>query len=140
MPKFTHKKKSKNNVKPLWECYLEKIYFDPSHPGSFRGAYKLHKAIKDEGKYTISLSKVKQWLQNQESFSLHKPLCRSFHHLKVIVRGLNDQYKADLVDMQKLQDKNDGVCFLLVVIDVFSRFMWIEPLENKLEDMVINAF
>ena len=62
MPKFTHKKKSinpKNNVKPSWEHYLEKMYFDPFHPGSFRGANKLHEAIKDEGKYTISLSKVK---------------------------------------------------------------------------------
>ena len=51
MPKFTHKKKCinpKNNVKPSWEHYLEKIYFDPSHPGSFRGANKLHKAIKDK--------------------------------------------------------------------------------------------
>ena len=116
---------------------FRKIYFDPSHPGSFRGANKLHEAIKDEGKYTISLSKVKQWLQNQESFSLHKPLRRSFHHLKVIIGGLNDQYKAD---MQKLKDKNDGVRFLLIIIDVFSRFMWVEPLENKLEDTVINAF
>ena len=62
MPKYTHKKKSiipKNNVKPSWECYLEKNYFNPSHPGSFQGANKLHKAIKDEGKYTIPLSKVK---------------------------------------------------------------------------------
>ena len=42
--------------------------------------------------------------------------------------------------MQKLKDKNDGVHFLLIVIDVFSRFMWVKPLENKLEDMVINAF
>ena len=65
---------------------------------------------------------------------------RSFCHLKVIVGGLNDQYEADLVDMQKLKDKNDGVYFLLIVIDVFSRFMWVEPLENKLEDTVINAF
>ena len=94
MPKFTHKKKSinpKNNVKLSWECYLEKIYFNPSHPGSFHGANKLHKAIKDEGKYTISLSKVKQRLQNQESFSLHKSLRRSFQHLKVIFGGLHDQ-------------------------------------------------
>ena len=62
MPKFTHKKKSinpKNNVKSAWECYLEIIYFDPSHPGSFQGANKLHEAIKDEGKYTIPLNKVK---------------------------------------------------------------------------------
>ena len=43
---------------------------------------------------------------------------RSFCHLKVIVRGLNDQYKVDLADMQKLKDKNDGVHFLLIVIDL----------------------
>ena len=79
-------------------------------------------------------------LQNQESFSLHKPLCRAFCHLKVIIGGLNDQYKVDLVDMQKLKDKNDGVQFLLIVIDVFSRFMWVEPLENKFRDTAINAF
>ena len=62
------------------------------------------------------------------------------HRLKVIVGGLNDQHKADFTYMGKLKDKNDGVRFLLIVIDVFSRFMWVEPLENKLEDMVINAF
>ena len=70
-----------------------------------------------------SIKKVKQWLQNQESFSLHKPLHRAFCHLKVIVGVLNYQYKVDLVDMQKLKDKNDGVQFLLIVIDVFSRLM-----------------
>ena len=35
---------------------LGKIYFDP---GSFKGVNKLHKANKDEGRYTILLSKVK---------------------------------------------------------------------------------
>ena len=30
--------------------------------------------------------------------------------------------------------------FLLIVIDVYSRFMWVKPLENKLEDTVINTF
>ena len=119
---------------------MEKIYFDPSHPGSSKGANKLHQAIKDEEKYTIPLSKVKQWLQNQESYSLHKPLHRAFQCLKVIVGGINDQYEADLADMQKLKDKNDGVRFLLVVIDVFSRFMWVKPLKNKLKKTVINAF
>ena len=42
--------------------------------------------------------------------------------------------------MQKLKDRNDGVQFLFIVIDVFSRFMWVESLENKLKDTVINAF
>ena len=44
----------------------------------------------------MPLSKIKQWLQNQESFSLHKPLHRSFCHLEVILGGLHDQYEADL--------------------------------------------
>ena len=62
--KFTPRKKKKSinphqNVKSSWEQYLEKIYFDPSYPGSFKGVNKLHKAIKDEGKYTIPLNKVK---------------------------------------------------------------------------------
>ena len=30
--------------------------------------------------------------------------------------------------------------FYSLLIDVFSRFMWVEPLENKLKDTVINAF
>ena len=42
--------------------------------------------------------------------------------------------------MQKLKDKNNGVRFLLVSIDVCSRFMWVEPLENKLKYTIINAF
>ena len=76
MPKFTHKKKSinpKQNVKSAWEQYLEKIYFDPSHPGSFKGANKLHEAIKDEGKYTIPLSKVNDGykIKNHSVFTNH---------------------------------------------------------------------
>ena len=30
--------------------------------------------------------------------------------------------------------------YSIIIIDVFFRFMWVEPLENKLKDTVINAF
>ena len=79
-----------------WEQYLEKIYFNLFHPGSFKGANKLHEAIKDEGKYTISLSKVKNKIKNHSVFTSH--CIELFCHLKVIVGGLNDQYEADLAD------------------------------------------
>ena len=36
MPKFTHKKKSKDNVKPLWECYLEKNKLEDMVINAFR--------------------------------------------------------------------------------------------------------
>ena len=61
------------------------------------------------GKHVISLPKIKKWLQDKESFNLNKPVRRKFKRLRVIVMGMHDQYEADLVDMQKLKDKNDGI-------------------------------
>ena len=54
--------------------------------------------------------------------------------------GMHDQYEADLADMQKLKDKNDGIQFLLVVIDVFMRYVWVEALKTKSELDVIQGF
>ena len=38
-----------------------------------------------------------------------------------------------------LQEKNDGVKYLLVVIDVFSRYLWIQPLKSKQHGQVIEG-
>ena len=51
--------------------------------------------------------------------------------LKVIVSGPNEQLDVDLEDMQSLSKDNDGIKYLLVAIDVFSRYAWVEPLKNK---------
>jgi hypothetical protein len=49
----------------------------------------------------------------------------------VIVSGPNEQLDVDLEDMQSLSKDNDGIKYLLVAIDVFSRYAWVEPLKNK---------
>ena len=137
-----HKQRTTNlpqDPKP-WEHYLHRIYFDPRHPTSLKGTNKLYHAIKEDGRYRLPLSKICTWLQNQESFSLYKPVRREFKKLRVIIGGLHDQYDADLANMQKLEEKNDGVRFLLIVIDVFSHHLWVEPLLNKTEESVIEAF
>lgn len=120
--------------------YLQRIYYDPKHPGSFKGPNKLHRVVKKEGKFNVGIGKIRNWLNSQESYSLHKPVRRIFKRAKVIVTGLNDQYEADLADMQRLKRKNNGVSFLLVVIDVFSRYLWVETIPTKREVDVIAAF
>ena len=122
------------------DAYLSKIYFDPKHPASFKGPSKVLHAIRKEGIKDISLHDVKEWLKNQDSYTLNKQLRRKFKRSKVIVTGLKDQYEADLADVQKLSKENDGIRFLLVVIDVFSRFLWVEPLPSKHEENVIKGF
>ena len=103
-----------------WEKYLKSIYFDPSHPASFGGPDRLYKIFKKEGKYTISHSQIKKWIQKQESYSRNKGVKRNFQRGRVIVAGIDDQFDADLASLIYYADDNDGYKYLLVVIDIFS--------------------
>ena len=56
------------------------------------------------------------------------------HHFRkrtVYVSGIDEIWAADLVDMQSFAKDNDGVKYLLTVIDVFSKYGWIVPLNDK---------
>ena len=109
-----------------------KIYFDPSHPGSFKRPNKLHDMVVKEGKHHISIGKILKWLQEQKSYSLMKPVKRKFKRMRVIVSGMYDQYNADLADYVGYSNANDGYRYLLFVIDVFSRYLWVEPIKINL--------
>ena len=37
-------------------------------------------------------------------------------------------------------DENDGYKYLLVVIDIFSRYEWVQPLKDKCSNEVVKAF
>ena len=49
-------------------------------------------------------------------------------------------WAADLVNMGKFSKWNNGIRYLLMVIDVFSKFRWIEPLKNKKAGYILEAF
>ena len=42
--------------------------------------------------------------------------------------------------MQLIKKLNKGICFLLSVIDVFSKYAWVIPLKAKKRITVTNAF
>ena len=123
-----------------WEKYLEKIYFNPSHPVSYEGPVRLYKYVKQEGKYKISHNQIKRWIQKQESYSRNKGVKRKFQRGRVIVAGIDDQLDADLASFISYADENDGYKYLLVVIDISSRHAWVQPLKDKGSNEVINAF
>ena len=45
----------------------------------------------------------------------------------------------DLVDLQKLAKYNKGYKYLLTVIDVLSKFAWVEPLKTKSATTMVEA-
>ncbi len=55
---------------------------------------------------------------------------RRFRRRGVVVGGPNQQWQADLVDMSRLKNVNDGTTFILTVIDVFSKLAWCVKLKK----------
>lgn len=123
-----------------WEDYLAKIYYDPFAAGSFTGVDKLFRYVQNEGKYNISKYKVRKWLQRQEPYSLQRPVRRQYRCNKVVVAGIDDQWDADLMDMTKFRKENDGVQYVLLVIDIFSKYLWMQPLKDKKGPTTARAF
>ena len=123
-----------------WQGYLKDIYFNPLHPASFGGPEKLYHAAQQEGKYDLTRNQVKKWLHKQEPYSLQKPIRYSFQRTPIVVAGIDDQWSADLMDLKKFSKDNEGYSYVLVVVDTFSKYMWLRPLKNKLGESVAKAF
>ena len=79
------------------------------------------------------------WSQ-QLADELHKPITRNFQKRSVISNGIDDIWAADLVEMQKFSKWNKGIKYLLMVIDVFSKYGWIRGLKDKKTETVSEAF
>ncbi len=121
------------------EDYLKMIYFNQAHPTAFAGPEKLHQVVKNEGLYNISRSKLKQWLQDQDSYSLHKPVRYKFKRKRIVPTGRDSQWDMDLADVSNIAKYNNGIRYLLIAIDTFSRKLWVRPLTDKNHKTVLPA-
>lgn len=70
---------------------------------------------------------------------MHKPVVKKFPKRRVQVNGIDEIWAADLIDMQALSKQNNGVKYLLAVIDVFSKYGWLIPLKDKSGELVAKA-
>jgi len=70
---------------------------------------------------------------------LHKQARRNFKRRVVIIKGIDDLWQADLVEMGTYSTYNKGFRFLLTVIDTFSKYAWTAALKTKSAPDVTNA-
>ena len=70
---------------------------------------------------------------------LHKPIIRYLK--KTVYSGFKDNiWEADLADMQLISKFSKGFRFLLYVIDIFSKYAWVVPLNDKEGVNIADAF
>ena len=71
---------------------------------------------------------------------LHKQVIKKFKRREVYARFNPNIWAADLAEMESLSSKNKSVKYLLCVIDVFSKYAWVKPLQDKNGEIVLNDF
>ena len=113
---------------------LKNNYYNPKNTGSYGGVERLRRTTKYKRR------EVKKFLQSEDTYTLHKPIRRNFKRRRVIVGGIRQQFQADLIDVRNLKLENDGVCYLLTAIDVFSKYGYAKPLLDKTGFSLLKAF
>ena len=87
---------------------------------------------------TMTIGAGIQWTNNMAN-ELHKPVRKKFLKRFVFVRHVDDIWGADLVELPTLSKKNSGFRYILMVIDVFSKYGWGVPLKTKTGKEVASA-
>ena len=70
---------------------------------------------------------------------LHKPIIKKFEKRKVYSQFKDNIWGVDLADMQSLSRKNEGIKYLLCVIDLYSKYAFVVPLKDKKRISIVNA-
>jgi len=116
---------------------MDKIILDTYKEHGFPGPTVLQKILRRTGHH-YTLNEIKQAIGKNETYQLHKSV-KSNIQSSVVAFNTNDLWEMDLLDMQKYSHKNNGMKWILIVIDVFTRKAYGIALKTKGEKDVSDA-
>ena len=114
---------------------LERQYETPGEPLYMSGISK----IKDYYKNLLSIEEIREFLAHSRTYTTHYQFKRPKFN-PYYVRRLRQQFQLDLTEVSKISEHNDGVNYLFLCIDVFSRKLWVRPLQRKTASEVLSNF
>ena len=90
----------------------------------------------------LTLKQIQDHLNSVEVHTLHKEnRKRAKYYIPMYSKHPRDLVEADLLDMTYFNpNENDNTRHLLIVIDTFTKAIFLEPIENKQAETVLNAF
>jgi Integrase core domain/Chromo (CHRromatin Organisation MOdifier) domain len=122
---------------------LEKIYYDPSSPGSFGGIDKLLREANRLYLLThtkkISRHVVRKYLSTQDAYTLIRPARKRFPKNPYLIKYKGYQFASDLMILDQFGEENDGYKVLLIVMDLYSRYVFVRALKDKSARSVLNG-
>ena len=88
----------------------------------------------------LSKKKVEQFLQTKTSYTKFGPPNTCFRRLQAFSKYFNEIWCMDLAFVDKLTSQNNGVKFLLVAVDIFSRIVRVQTMKTKNAKDILQAF
>lgn len=70
---------------------------------------------------------------------LHRQARKNFPRRSVYIKGIDDIWQCDLVDMQPHAKQNRGYKYILTIIDALSKYAWAVPVRDKRGDTITAA-
>jgi len=122
---------------------ISDLCHDAGSPALFTSLPKLLAAEPAERKMKgkpQSFGVIKAWLEEQDAYTLHRPAKKRFAHNPYTVTNVMDVWECDLLDVQAYAKYNDNYKYILSVIDIFSKFLFLVTVKTKSGPAATTAF
>ena len=122
------------------------IASDPKYDGCQRGLASMVYKFFDKKSSGSGASKTSRANEMSEvsnvklADELHKLAIKNFSKPKVYPSFKDNIWGVDLANMQLLSRQNKGIKYLLCVIDLFSKYVFVVPLKDKKGTSVVKGF
>ena len=73
--------------------------------------------------------KVEKFLQTKISYTKYGQFRKKFPRLNVIAHRINEIWSVDVAYMDKLAQHNKGIKYLLIAVDILSRYLRVQPMK-----------
>ena len=106
---------------------LKEAYLTPGHPLAFSSPGAIYRYLNGR----VPLAKIQKILQSVKAYTHHREFRKPRVYNPFFAYRRRTRFQMDLIDIRALKKANAGICYLLCIICVFSRRLWVFPLKFK---------
>lgn len=119
---------------PIDDRYIKRAYLTAGNVGALSGLASFAKARKIK-----NLKELEKSLNQIPAFTKHRPSKTKILRRPVIVKYPGSLVQVDLIDLQKYKRKNKYFAYILLAIDVFTKFLVAVPVKTKGSNHMVEA-
>lgn len=113
---------------------VKRHFTDLTYPFSFGGAEKVYRYFRKNPsklRSKVSRKSIEKALASVEAYSVLKHRKKPAHYNPYYIHTKRQLLNFDLIDMRGLKEHNDGVSYILLGIDTWTRKIWGRLLKRK---------